>query len=136
MTSQRRLAAKILKCGENRIWLATDPRIKKAITRADIRRLIEDGLIKKMPIKHLAKKQVKKRKKAGSRKGAKGARQGKKEIWLKVVRPQRKLLRQLKLEKKISSTIYRKTYRMIKGGVFRSKHHMLEYLKEKEGVSK
>lgn len=131
MTDQRKLAARILKCGKNRIWMAQDPRVAKAITRADIVRLIDEGLIKKRPLKQKAKIQRRKRKKAGSIKGARGARQKGKEVWLNLVRPQRKLLKKLKLEKKIDQGIYRKTYLMIKGGVFRNQAHMLAYLKDK-----
>ena len=39
MNLQRKLAAKVLKCGENRVWI--DPKnekVKQAITRRDIRR--------------------------------------------------------------------------------------------------
>ena len=44
---QRRLAAQILKCGENRIKFDPDSLedIKEAITKTDIRSLINNGLI-------------------------------------------------------------------------------------------
>ena len=132
MNLQRKLASKILKCGENRIWI--DPKnekVKQAITRSDVRRFIKEGIIKKKREKKKKKQVKKKQQKTGSRKGTWKARLGKKTRWLKVVRPQRKLLRELKTEKKIDATSYRKTYRLIKGNQFRSKAHLLTYLKEK-----
>lgn len=48
---QRRIAAELLKCGENRVWI--DPEkvdeVASAITREDIRRLIKEGVIRKNP---------------------------------------------------------------------------------------
>ena len=132
MNLQRKLAAKILKCGENRVWI--DPKnekVKQAITRNDIRRFIKEGIIKKKTAKRKKKQVLKKQQKTGRRKGTSKARLGKKTRWLKVVRPQRKLLRELKTEKKIDVTAYRKTYRLIKGNQFRSKAHLLTYLKER-----
>ena len=76
----------------------------------------------------------------GSRKGAKGARQGEKTEWLKKVRAQRRLIRILRDKGVIEKSVYRKVYRLIKGGMFRSKKHLLVYLKEneflKEGAEK
>jgi large subunit ribosomal protein L19e len=49
LSAQRRMAAEILKCGENRVYL--DPYliedIKMAITREDIRNLVKEGIIQK-----------------------------------------------------------------------------------------
>jgi len=133
MNLQRKLAAKILKCGENRIWI--DPKnqkVKQAITRRDVRRFIKEGVIKKLQVKRIAKNIEKRQQRMGSRKGAKKARLGKKTEWFKVVRPQRKLLRELKLNKKIDSRTYRETYKLVKGNVFRSKAHLMSYLKDKK----
>ncbi len=123
------MAAQILKCGESRIWIdPNSPRVKQAITRKDVRNLIKDKIIRKKP-SAVKKTSEKKRKRGpGSRKGAAGARTGKKSRWLKTVRPQRVLLRQLKAEGKISN--YRKVYRLIKGNMFRSKQHLIAYLQE------
>lgn len=141
LRSQRRLASKVLKCGISKIWIDSKrlDKVKQAITKKDIRGLIKDKIIKKLPDKKPAKlstrrnllQKLKGRQKgAGSRKGAHGARAGKKERWLKIVRPQRELLRQLKKEGKITSLNYRKVYRLIKGNMFRSKHHLVLYLNE------
>jgi len=139
LKSQKRLASQILKCGRTKIWIDSEKsdKVKHAITRKDVRGLIKDKLMKKLPDKKLSRISTRKnllqklkgrQKGAGSRKGASGVRAGKKEHWLKIVRPQRSLLRQLKKDEKISSLNYRKVYRLIKGNMFRSKHHLILYL--------
>lgn len=132
MSLQKKLAAKIMKCGVNRVWV--DPKndkVRQAITRSDIKGFIKDGVIKKLPPKKRTRVIIRRQQKTGSRKGSKGARQGKKESWLKIVRPQRKILRELKKTKKIDQRTYRMVYKMIKGNAFRSKHHLNLYLKDK-----
>lgn len=145
MISQKRIASEILKCGESRVWIAQDPKVGKAITRSDVRNLIKEGMIKKLPAKkakrldtrkNLLQKKKRRRKGPGSRKGTLAARIGKKETWLKIVRPQRKVLRELRKKKEIQEGSYRKLYKMVKGGVFRSKSHLLLYLQEKGLVKK
>ncbi|WP_206204916.1 50S ribosomal protein L19e [Thermococcus sp. LS2] len=142
MRMQRRIAAEILKCGENRVWI--DPEriedVKSAITREDIKRLIKEGVIKKKPIKgqstYRAKIRHEQRKKGrhrgpGSRKGKKTARMGKKERWIMTIRALRKELRKLKAEKKIDVHTYRRLYIRAKGGQFKNKHQLYLFLEEK-----
>lgn len=133
MSVQRNLAAKILKCGAEKVWI--DPKnekVKQAITRRDIRRFIKEGVIKKIPAKKAKTKEIKSQQKAGSRKGSMISRLGKKTDWLKVVRPQRRMLRELREKKQLKPFAYRKIYKMIKGNAFRSKAHLMSYLKDKE----
>lgn len=133
MSLQKKIAAKILKCGENRIWIdPTNVKVKQAITRKDIRRFIKEGFIKKLPEKKRAKHEEKSQQRIGSRKGSRGAREGKKTEWLKVVRPQRKLLKELKDKKQLNPHAYRTVYKLVKGNFFRSKSHLMTYLKEKD----
>ncbi len=69
---QRRIAAKILKVGETRVWIDPDSaeEISKAITKEDIKGLIAQGLIKVKPKKGVSKGRVrilkKERKKEGT----------------------------------------------------------------------
>ena len=133
MSVQRNLASKILKCGAERVWI--DPKnekVKQAITRRDVRRFIKEGVIKKLPVRKAKAKEEKGQQKAGSRKGSLLSRLGKKTEWLKVVRPQRTLLRELKEKKQLKPLAYRKIYKMIKGNAFRSRAHLMSYLKDKE----
>jgi len=132
MNLQRKIAAKVLKCGVNRVWI--DPenvKVRQAITRRDVRRFIKDGVIKKLPVKK-RKKKIKRIQKTGSRKGKRGARRGKKTDWLKIIRPQRRLLKELKDKKQLKPLVYRRVYRLIKGNTFRSKQHLMNYLKERK----
>jgi large subunit ribosomal protein L19e len=142
LKTQRRLAAKILGVGVNRIWI--DPEraadVSTAITRADIKRFIHDGTIQARPERGVsrgrARMRLLKRKKGrrrgiGSRKGAARARMPKKERWIRTVRPLRASLRELREKRIIDAKQYRKLYRMVKGGLFRSKAHLRAYLRER-----
>ncbi|MBP2172115.1 50S ribosomal protein L19e [Methanococcus voltae] len=141
VSTQRRIAANILDCGIDRVWV--DPenleKVKLAITKDDIRALVKDGIIVKKQEKGISsarKKKIQeqkrkgKRKGQGSRKGAKGARTPKKEKWMNTIRPLRRMLKEMREDEKIERTQYRKLYRMAKGGAFRSRNHMKLYMKD------
>lgn len=139
LTKQRRLAAQLLNVGENRVWLdpgATE-RIEKAITREDLRVLIEEGVIKAEPIRGISRGRARfrarqralgRRKGPGSREGAKGARRGKKEVWIRKVRALRRRLRELRDQGAINRITYRELYIKARGGEFRTLNHLNEYL--------
>ena len=141
LSLQRRLAASVLKCGENRVWF--DPTaledIATAATKQDIRELIEQGVIKRKPVNGVSrarinKKKLQKRKGRrrghGSRKGAKGARMPRKRMWILRIRALRKALRQMKAEGVVDRTTYRLLYRKAKGGEFRSVAHLKSYVEQ------
>lgn len=143
LNAQRRMAAEILKCGENRVYF--DPYliedIKMAITREDIRNLVKEGVIQKRYEKGISKHRKlerherKKKGRArglGKRKGPKGARTPKKESWMKRIRPQRRELKKLRDRKQISVSTYRILYKNAKGGMFNSVAHLNRYIKDKE----
>jgi len=143
VSAQKRLAAKILKCGENRVYF--DPYmiedIKMAITREDIRNLIKEGAIQKKYKKGISKarKNIRHERKKkglargiGKRKGKKTARTPKKKAWMKRIRPQRRELKKLRDRKLITTATYRKLYKNAKGGMFNSVAQMNRYIKEKE----
>ncbi len=141
LRTQRRLAAALLKVGENRVWIdpeATDE-VSEAVTRDDIRRLIKEGIIRAKQERGISsyrkKKRALQRKKGrrrghGSRKGAKYARYSRKERWMSTIRALRKLLRELRDSGELSRSTYRKLYRMAKGGAFKSKAHLRSYIAE------
>ena len=136
LTFQKRLAADLLKCGIHRVRI--DPEkleeVSEAITREDIRRLIKDGVIYKEQKKGVSRARVRARKRKrrgpGSRKGRKYSRISRKERWMMRVRAQRKKLRELRDRGLITKTIYRKIYRMVKAGSFKSVAAMMEYLEQ------
>ncbi len=135
LRNQRRIASTILKCGKNRVWMDSDrtDEIAKAVTRGDIKILINGGAIISKQVRGISRGRKKfiqkqkdkgRRKGHGSRKGAKYARLPRKERWIRTIRPIRTYLRQLRDDKTIEKSIYRKYYRKAKGGEFRSKHHL------------
>jgi large subunit ribosomal protein L19e len=133
LTLQKRLASEILKVGKSKVWI--DPtKIKEAqsaITRMDIKRLIQQGIIKKMPSRvKMPKEKKKKRRGPGSRKGSKHARLPKKRRWINTVRPLRRMLRELKADGSIDNRTYRRLYMLVKGGQFRNRSHLRIYLKQ------
>ncbi|MCK5458329.1 MAG: 50S ribosomal protein L19e, partial [Thermoplasmatales archaeon] len=99
----------------------------------DVKILINGGAIKSKQIQGISRGRKKfnqkqkdkgRRKGHGSRKGAKYARLPRKERWMRTIRPIRTYLRQLRDDKSIERSIYRKYYRKAKGGEFRSKNHL------------
>lgn len=143
LKSQRRLAAQILKIGQNRVWI--DPeRIEDAegaITRDEVRKLVHEGTIRSRPEKgisrgrgrilHLKKKRGR-RSGAGSRTGSPHARISQKEAWMSKIRALRNKLRLLKAKKVIPEGEYGKLYRMAGSGRFESVADLERYLKAHE----
>ena len=145
VNSQKKLAAKVLKVGLGRVKVKSEKEVEEALTRNDIRRLISKGIIVKNRKKGMSKvlskarKEQKKkgrRKREGSRKGKAYSRKTSKVHWIEKVRPLRKMLKELRDSGKVEKNDYRKLYLMVKGGAFRSKKHLLYYLKDKELIKK
>ncbi len=113
--------------------------MSEAITREGVKKLIEDGSIKARPkqgissyrSKKIAEQKSKGRRKGrGSIKGAKGARNPKKKAWMTTIRALRTDLKDMRDNREINRTTYRKLYRMAKGGAFRSKSYMKTYARD------
>lgn len=143
LRGKRVIAAKLLKCGVNRVWMDPDAaaEIKAAITNDDMRRLINAGAIaarQKVGISSArtkfgaAQKKAGRRSGAGSRKGRKFARTPRKRLWITHIRALRKELRDLKSEGKISRRDYRRLYYMCDSGTLRSRAHLRLYVKQKK----
>jgi len=134
--SRRRIAADILKVGKNRIWL--DPEdmdaISSAITRTEIRKLIHEGAIRTHPESGTSRgraRTVKSKKRAGRRSGSgsrKGATIPRKTAWILRIRAIRNRLRELRDKHMIQTQTYRKLFLMAKGGSFRNRSHLDEYI--------
>lgn len=140
LTSQRRLAAEILKVGENRVWI--DPErideVEAAITREEIRRLIHEGAIKAPPEKGVSRARARvlheKRKKglrrgSGRKSGSVKARISKKRAWMAKIRALRRGLREMKAQRVITQGTYRRVYDMASSGAFESIGDMERYIK-------
>lgn len=118
LTSQRRLAAQILKIGQNRVWIdpGRNEDVETAMTRSEIRRLVHEGVIKSLPATGISrgrarilheKKKKGRRSGPGSRTGTPHARVSKKEAWMGKIRALRKKLKVLKTKKIIPEEIGR-----------------------------
>lgn len=140
-SKQKSLIARALKVGKKRIRLNPEKseQLKEAITRADLRSVVGTAIkvekkkgVSKSRTRQRKEQQKKGRRKGpGSKKGAKYSRIKKKELWMNRVRAQRKLLSELKIREKVTKEAYRKLYRMITGGFFRSRAHLKLYITTK-----
>jgi large subunit ribosomal protein L19e len=139
LRNQRRMAASIIKCGINRVWMDQDrvDEIAKAVTKDDIRVLIKGKAIKSKQekgISHGRKKYIAEQKRKGrrrnhgSRKGAKYARLPRKRRWIQTIRSIRLYLKSLRDDNKINNKLYRMYYLKAKGGEFRNKKHLKTHL--------
>ena len=131
LSSQRRLAAQILKVGHNRVWINPDRMddVEGAITRDEIRKLIHEKTITILPVAGVsrgraktiqAKKRLGRRQGIGSYTGARGAKVTKKDAWMLKIRSLRRKLRQLKANRTITEETYTEYYRMAGSGRFES----------------
>jgi large subunit ribosomal protein L19e len=140
LTSQRRLASKIMKVGKNRVRI--DPArvedVESAITREEVRKLVHEKAISTAPIKGVsrgrakviqAKKRKGRRKGAGSRSGSPKAIITKKEAWMARIRSLRRKLRELKTNRTITEANYRELYMIAGSGRFASIAEMERYAK-------
>jgi large subunit ribosomal protein L19e len=136
LSNQRRLAAAILKCGQGRVWVdpSSQEELADAVTRADIRSAIKSGVIRRKAIQgtsrvraRLHAEEVRKGRHQGdgSRRGTPSSRLTRKVRWIRRIRAQRDLLNTLRTEKKIPPAVYRAFYRRAKGGMFRSRAHLI-----------
>ncbi|HEY4700089.1 MAG TPA: 50S ribosomal protein L19e [Nitrososphaerales archaeon] len=140
LSTKKRIAASVLKVGKNRLKL--DPEaseeILDAITRESIKELFAKGVIQIKPKKGVSRGRVKKitaniKKRGrgpGSKKGAKGARRGKKTIWVTKVRSLRSRIKVMRDRGEITGKIFDDLYRQIKGGQIRSIRHMETIIKQ------
>ncbi len=139
--SQRKIAAKILKVGVNRVKIDPDSLkdVALSITREDIRGQIDTGNISKRKVTSISrgrarriaeKKRRGQRRGPGSRKGPKHSRLPSKRKWINHIRAQRKYLKQLRDEEYIDTKAYRTLYLQAKGGLFRSVRYLRNYIEE------
>ncbi len=144
LANQRRLAAEVMDIGVNRVRMNPEAYkdISTALTREDIRKLIGEKKIGKREINGNSRGRTRKadeardyghRKGHGSRNGAKGARNPKKEQWMKKIRALRSLLKEKRDNKTIDVSTYRKLYRKAKGGEFRSRAHLNANIEQLKG---
>ena len=143
LKKHKRMASEILGVGVSRVWIDPEDqeKVEDAITKRDIKNLIESGTIKKKPKKGTRKGRARKKKEQknkgrkkghGRRKGKKGARKSEKDEWKDKIRALRKELKRMRDEGEISQEKYRELYRMAKGGYFRNKKHLKLHVQKGE----
>ncbi len=142
LSTQKRLAADVMNVGMSRVWL--DPEfedeVSLAITRDDIRRLIDEGVVQKkraIGVSRGRARHILRQKRKGQRKGP-GKKKGKatskmsgKDRWMMKIRPMRKELRKLRDVGKITPKVYRELYLKAKGNAFRNTAHLRTYISER-----
>lgn len=134
----RRMAASILKAGQNAVWL--DPNTTKlsaATSRLGVRKLIQDGFIKKrLPAVH-SKYHVRKLREEkakgrhlgpGKVKGSKNARFPEKKRWIARIRDLRSELKSMRENGTITSTLHKRLYRQCKGNLFKNTTILKEHV--------
>jgi len=143
----RRMASDVLKAGKGAIWFDPEQseKIESCMTKDDVRALIAEGVIKRVKPQMksrgrarilLAKKKKGRRRGRGKRKGTKKARQeSKKRSWIKNVRSQRAMLRELRKSDgaDVDKIGYRRLYLRVKGNLFKGKNYLKATVKEKKG---
>ena len=147
LTVQRRLAADVMDCSPKDVVFEESrlSEIKEAITRQDIKALVNKGFITKSRKSESSRSRAReshnqkvegRRKGHGSRKGTKNAREDSKLIWMNAVRSQRSLIKDLKDRKLISNETFKDLYAKVKGGFFRNRRHIKLYIGERELIEK
>ena len=144
LKAKKRLAARVTGVGIHRIRFDTDhlDDIADAITRENIRSLITANTIKIKSFAGTSKgrahdKKAQKNKRGttqGSKQGRKGARVGKKEVYVAKVRALRRLLKIAKDRKDLTNPEFWALYKKVGGNTVRNKAHLrtlMEEIKEK-----
>jgi len=144
LKAKKRLAARVTGVGVHRIRFDTDhlDDIADAITRENIRSLITANTIRIKSFTGTSKgrahdKKAQKNKRGttqGSKQGKKGARVGKKEVYVAKVRALRRLLKIAKDRKDLTNPEFWALYKKVGGNTVRNKAHLrllMEEIKEK-----
>jgi len=145
LSAQKRLAADVLDVGKDRVWFDPEAQgdIAEAITREDIRDLVDQGTIQQKGSSNNSRGRARKRADkrayghqtgAGSRRGTAGARHDSKTDWTSRIRAQRRRLRELRDDGPLDRTQYRELYNKASGGEFDSVARLEAYIENNYDV--
>jgi large subunit ribosomal protein L19e len=146
LSAQKRLAADVLDVGKSRVWFDPDAQeeIAEAITREDIRDLVDQGTVRAKDAKSNSRGRARERaekrsyghrKGAGTRKGKSGARTNTKKDWASRIRAQRRRLRELRDDEEVlDASQYRALYNKASGGEFDSIDRLEAYIRNQYGI--
>ncbi len=140
LKAKKRLAARVIGVGIHRIKFDTDhlDDVADAITRENIRSLVTANTIRVKSFTgtsrgraHVKKAQRNKRGTTqGSKHGRKGARVGKKEVYVAKVRSLRRLLKIAKDRKDLTNPEFWILYKKVGGNTVRNKAHLRTLMEE------
>ena len=134
LAKKKKLAAKTLKVGKNRICFNSEnlSDIKEAITKQDIKELYAEGIITIKPIKG-RRKVIKRKTRRGPGKIKKTVNK-RKQVYVKITRKLRTYLSELRKLGVIENDLYIELRKKIRMRAFRSKAHLKEYLETQEEI--
>ncbi|KAI5171307.1 large subunit ribosomal protein L19e [Nematocida sp. LUAm3] len=143
LTRVREMAAKVMECGKNKIWMdpAEITRIAEGKTEEQVKQMAEDGLLIRRPDigqsrgrcrQFRFERSLGRHRGFGRRKGTRNARFPEKRIWILRIRAIRKDLKEIRAEGRIDRAMYRKVYLKAKAGCFKSRKMMKEYIVNEE----
>ena len=146
LRAQKRMAADVLDIGKGRVWFDPEAQaeIADAITREDIRELVETGTIRAKDAKgnskgrareRAAKRAYGHRKGPGSRRGKAGGRKNTKDEWISRIRAQRRRLKELRDDGPLDRTQYRELYNKASGGEFDSVDRLEAFIENNYGIT-
>lgn len=140
LRTKKRLVSRVVGVGQSRIKFDSErlDDIADAITRQNIRSLISAGAITISPSNGTSRgrskfKKAQKGKRGtttGSKKGRKGARVGKKEVYVKKVRALRHRLKVAKDREEVTNPEFWDLYRKIGGNTIRNVAHLRSLIDE------
>jgi len=140
LKAKKRLASRVMGVGVHRIKFDTDhlDDIADAITRENIRSLFTANTITIKSFTGTSRgraqaKRVQKKKRGttqGSKRGRKGARVGKKEVYVAKVRSLRRLLKIAKDRKDLTNPEFWTLYKKVGGNTVRNKAHLRTLMEE------
>ena len=146
LKAKKRLAARVTGVGVHRIRFDADhlDDIADAITRENIRSLITANTIRIKSFTGTSKgrahdKKAQRNKRGttqGSKQGTKGARVGKKEVYVAKVRALRRLLKIAKDRKDLTNPEFWTLYKKVGGNTVRNKAHLRLLMEEIKGKRK